>query len=433
VACSRHAAIQYKKTLDELKAPSSEVLISKSNNDEKDLAAFHKSKTEEQEIIRRFKEEADPKILIVCDKLLTGFDAPVDQVMYLDSPLKEHTLLQAVARVNRTLQGKQYGLVVDYWGVSQDLQEALRMFTVEESEGLINMDYKKEVLPRLQSAHNAAMNFFREVGVNNIDACVRYLEPEDRRVAFDQRFKLLSNYMDMLFPDPAALPFVKDLRHLAEIRARARNVYRDPQLSLNECSEKVRKLIEEHIRADSVIRVIEPTSIFSKKFDEEIKRLGSDEARATVVEHAIKQEINIKLHEDPVFYESLKERLERILFEFKDGRINAAKQLVLLEEVLDDVRHPENSAKEMGVEQNVAPFYNLIKSSGGQEDPKDLATSIYNALDELAVVEWSYKEDIKREMRRNIKRILRAGGCPDEKLDFLSIQILDLAKARFVR
>ena len=107
VACSRLAAIKYKKILDELNGPSSEVLISKSHHDEAEYAPYHKSKTEDEEVIRRFKEEEDPKIIIVCDKLLTGFDAPVEQVMYLDSPLKEHTLLQAIARVNRPYGGKR--------------------------------------------------------------------------------------------------------------------------------------------------------------------------------------------------------------------------------------------------------------------------------------------------------------------------------------
>ncbi|MBU0650765.1 type I restriction endonuclease subunit R, partial [bacterium] len=226
VACSRLAAIKYKQILDEMNAPSSEVLISKNHNDEAEYVPFHKSKTEEQEIIRRFKEESDPQIIIVCDKLLTGFDAPVEQVMYLDSPLKEHTLLQAIARVNRTYKNKKYGLIVDYWGVSQDLQDALNMFSTEESEGMIHTDYKKEILPRLQAAHNAAINFFRDFKREDIEACVQFLEPEDRRVTFDQRFKLFSNYLDMLFPDPAAIPFIKDLKWLAGIRTRARNRYR---------------------------------------------------------------------------------------------------------------------------------------------------------------------------------------------------------------
>lgn len=451
VACSRLAAVKYKKILDELGAPSSEVLISKNHNDEKELVHYHKSQTQEQEIIWQFKEEKYPNIIIVCDKLLTGFDAPVEQVMYLDSPLKEHTLLQAIARVNRTYQGKKYGLVVDYWGISQELQGALDMFTTEESDGLIPKDYKKEILPRLQASHNAAINFFREIDINNIDACVQYLKPEDKRVTFDQRFKIFANYMDMLFPDPLALPFVKDMKWLAEIRIRARNKYRDEQLSFTECSDKVRQLIEEHIKADGITHLIEPTSIFSKKFDEEIERLNSQESKASEIEHAVKHEINFKVHEDPVYYESLKERLLRIIRDFKEERINAAQQLEFLKDVMEEIRHPEKQAKKMGVDPKIAPFYNIINeslkssneyiredgasygSSKNPENQKDISKQIYAALDELAVVEWSFKEDVKREMRRKIKRILRAANYNEDDIESLTVKIMDLARSRFVR
>ncbi len=451
VACSRRAAIKYKQILDDLNAPSSEVLISKNHNDEAEFIPHHKSKTEEQEVIRKFKEEKDPQIIIVCDKLLTGFDAPVEQVIYLDSPLKEHTLLQAIARVNRTYKHKKYGLVVDYWGVSQDLQDALNMFTQEESEGIIHRDYKKEIFPRLQAAHNAVMNLFRDINKDDIEVCVQYLEPEDRRVTFDQRFKLFTNYLDMLFPDPAAIPFIKDLKWLAEIRARARNRYRDEQLSLKECSDKVRQLIEEHIKAEGITQLVEPTSIFKEKFDEEIEKLKSDEAKASEIEHAVKHEITFKVYEDPVYYESLKERLDRIISDFKEGRINAAKQLELLKEVLEDMRHPEKQAIS-GIDSKIAPFYNIINESSESSkefrvrediapygisknlsDPKDISKEIYAALDELAVVDWQLKEDVKREMRRKIKRILRATGYPNDKIESVTVKMLDLARARFVR
>jgi len=434
VSCSRLGAIKYKKMLEDLNGPSCEVLISKHHNDEEEFIPYHKSKTEEQEIIRRFKEEKDPQIIIVCDKLLTGFDAPVEQVMYLDSPLKEHTLLQAIARVNRVYHKKRYGLIIDYWGVSQDLQDALDMFTVEESDGIIHKDFKNEILPRLQSAHNAAMNFFRDLDLNDTEACLLYLEPEDRRVTFDQRFRLFSNYMDMLFPDPAAIPFVSDLKKLAEIRTRARNHYKDDHLSLKECSHKVRMLIDEHVKAENISQLVEPTSIFTEKFDEEIEKLTSDEARASGIEHAIRHEITFKIEEDRIFYETLRDRLDRIISDFQEGRINAAEQLKLVQEVLEEMRHPEKKAQDLGVERHVMPFFNLLSKSGNDNDEmKRAASDIYNKLDGLAVVDWEFKEDIKREMRRNVKRILRATSVDRDEIEAITIKILDLARANLVR
>lgn len=436
VTVSRLAAVKYHKKIRELGGPSCEVLITVGHN-ESEFANYKKSKAEEEEVIRRFKEEKEPKMLIVCDKLLTGFDAPVEQVMYLDCPLKEHTLLQAMGRVNRKLDKKEYGLVVDYWGVSQDLQEALHMYGTDVSEGMVQADYKKEVLPRLQTAHKAAMDFFididkiRKEGEKYDDACVRYLEPEDRRNVLDQRFKLYARYMDMLLPDPAALPYIKDLSWLAFIRTRARNKYRDEWKPEDSFSEKVRKLIDDHINVDGIRQLVGPISIFSEKFDEEVGKLSSDESKASEIEHAVKHEINVKIHEDPVFYESLRDRLLRIINDYKEGRINAAQQLLFLKDVLDDIRSPDKHAAELGVPPEVAPFYSLISESVSQNgELKHAAQEIYDALNKLIVVDWQYKEDTKRTMRRDIKRILKSANYPVNSIQDMTAKVMDLAARR---
>jgi type I restriction enzyme, R subunit len=437
VAVNRQAALRYKEVLGELNAPSSDVLISVVNDDDKEYRKFRRSKSDENELIRKFKKEADPKILIVCDKLLAGFDAPVEQVMYLHKPLKEHTLLQAMGRVNRKNANKEYGLVVDYWGVADELQTALKMYSEDGIEGLVLTDYKKEILPRLQAAHHAAMNFFREVPAQEDEvlyneACVLYLEPEDRRVAFDQRFKLFSRYMDMLLPDPKALPYKKDLKWLSNIRIRARNRYRDDHLSLDGCSEKVRKLIDENIAVGGITQLIEPTSIFSKKFDEEVERLSSPEAKASEIEHAIKHEITVKIDENPVFYESLSARLQRIIDDYRQHRLNSIEQLKLLRDLLEDARAPDKHAMRLGLDPDVAPFYELItKDSKDKEVLKPVAEEVYATLKELTVVDWQQKEDIKRELRRQIKRLLRAASYPTESIQDRTSQIMDLAARRF--
>ena len=139
VTTSRHAAVTYKEALDRLNGPESALLMSSGHNDEERLARWHLSKEQQDRLIERFKDPGDPlSILVVCDMLLTGFDAPVEQVMYLDAALKEHTLLQAIARVNRPHgDEKTYGLVVDYWGVSVELSEALAVFSATDVQGAL--------------------------------------------------------------------------------------------------------------------------------------------------------------------------------------------------------------------------------------------------------------------------------------------------------
>ncbi|MDT8266234.1 hypothetical protein RQ832_23490, partial [Roseomonas sp. DSM 102946] len=133
VTVSRDVAVSYVEALRQLGAPECALIMSASNNDSARLQAHHLSKRDRDTMIGRFKKRDDPlKILVVCDMLLTGFDAPVEQVLYLDAPLREHTLLQAIARVNRTADGKTYGLVVDYWGDNRRISDALDMFSDED-------------------------------------------------------------------------------------------------------------------------------------------------------------------------------------------------------------------------------------------------------------------------------------------------------------
>jgi hypothetical protein len=156
VTSSRECAVHYKETLDRLNAPESAVVFSSSNDDKAHLVKWATDKEQRTRIIERFQKANDPlSILVVCDMLLTGFDAPIEQVMYLDSSLKEHTLLQAIARVNRVYdETKPYGLVVDYWGVSEALQEALSIFSPTDVRGVLTP--KSDELPRLQARHQAA-------------------------------------------------------------------------------------------------------------------------------------------------------------------------------------------------------------------------------------------------------------------------------------
>ena len=281
VAASRHTAVTVKETLDRLNGPESALIMSAGHNDEARLARWRLRKDEQDQAIERFKNRGDRlSVLVVCDMLLTGFDAPVEQVLYLDAPLKEHTLLQAIARVNRPLgEEKTYGLVVDYWGVSAKLQDALAVFSTTDVQGALTPNVDE--LPRLESRHAAAMKFFGTVAdTNDLDACVRVLEPEDVRAGFDLAFRRFSQSMDMLLPDPRALAYHADLRWLGKIRGAARARYRDDRLDLSGCGEKVRALIADAVAADGIQVLVKEVQLFSPEFDEKVDALGATDERA---------------------------------------------------------------------------------------------------------------------------------------------------------
>jgi type I restriction enzyme R subunit len=445
VAYSREVACLYKDTLDRFHAPQSAILISGSNDDDKRLVPHHTSEEERKELVQRFLKKEDPlQILVVCDMLLTGFDAPVEQVMYLDSPLKEHTLLQAIARVNRTADGKTYGLIVDYWGVSEALQEALAIFAPSDIQHALTP--KMDELPRLQARHAVALRFFVNVkNKDDLDVCVAVLEPEDVRDEFDQAFKRFSQSLDMMLPDPRALPYVGDARWLGKIRAAAAAKYRDGRLDISDCGAKVRALIEEAVIAEGIQILVKQISLFTPEFEEKLKALKSDEARASEMEHAIRNEIHVKLDENPAFYKSLRERLEQIIADRKVKRIDAAQQLKLFEALTKEIRGQAAAAQDMGLSEVGFAIYGLISESKpmrtaeahlhGNVRVDEARKELASLLDELltpqtTIVDWAQKDDVQREMRRLIKKQLKAASYPTERVESVAESVVDLLKRR---
>ena len=442
VATSRHAAVSFKETLDRMNAPESAVIMSVGHNDEARLARWHLRRDEQDRLIERFKDRDDPlAVLVVCDMLLTGFDAPIEQVMYLDAPLKEHTLLQAIARVNRPHgEEKTYGLVVDYWGVSAKLQDALAIFATTDVQGALTPSVDE--LPRLQSRHAAAMRFFQAVAdPNDLNACVQVLEPEDVRAAFDLAFRRFSQSMDMLLPDRRALAYHADLRWLGKIRGAARARYRDDRLDLSGCGEKVRKLIADAVVADGVQILVKEVQLFSPEFEEKVEALRTDEAKASEMEHAIRHEISVRLEENPAFYQSLRERLEAIIEERRQERLDAAHQLSLLNSLREELKGEQTRAQDIGLDSRGFAIYGLLEEQRPMPVREDAAP--YNAAnrdlaslidEEVApiteLVDWWQKDDLQRQMRSKIKRQLRASGIEADAVESLAANIVDLAKVR---
>lgn len=433
VAVTREAAVTYKEYLDELSDIESKVIISAGPDDTDRLKKHHLSKEEEKAVIERFKKplsEDKLAILIVCDKLLTGFDAPIEQVMYLDKPLKEHNLLQAIARTNRTYEKKDYGLIVDYFGVSRFLEKALAIFSKQDIQGaLMPID---SVLPRLQSRHRAAMKFFDYIRPEDVEACIQVLEPEDVRQQFELAFKRFAQSMDMIMPNPKAQPFVNDLKFLGKIRQLAKSRYREEGMDISDCGEKVKELIAEHLRASSVQVLHDPIDILSSKFEQKLDELKSNEAKASEMEHAIRHEIRVKIQENPVYYTSLKERLEKLIEARKLKQMDIVELVEQLRSMIEDMRNTAKKSEEHGFTREQYPFYQMLEKHLPEEEKetlKDLTQIVTEIIQNESVVEWTQKEDVKREMRKKIKRQLRVAKCPD--VEGLTQQLMNLAEVHY--
>ncbi|WP_244859988.1 type I restriction endonuclease subunit R [Nitrosococcus oceani] len=443
VVGSRHAATVFKQTLDELDAPPSEVIISGKHNDPATLAQYT-DRVHQKQAIQNFTKplgEDPTAFLIVKDMLLTGFDAPIAQVMYMDRSLKDHALMQAIARVNRTCKGKQAGFIVDYHGLSDDLTEALNQFSSEDVQGTYHT--LKDEIPKLKAAHTRVAAIFAGVKGADVDDYVLRLKDEDTRQQFERGFKRFAKQMDVILPDVAAKPYVPDLKFWGKVQNAARNRYRDPGLNILDAGEKVRKLVEEHIISTGVDPKIPPVDLMAANFRESVEQIKSPESRASEIESAIKHHLIVNLEEDPEFYKSLSLRLREII-EKTNGKWE--QQLELLLQMVDNIEtEHKQAADEVGLTKTEFAFYNILMAEvtrhGGDglvgdevhEDIKATSQFLVKTFDEATqIVDFFHKPDEVKRMKKEIKRAILDCSYADKALvTVVQERFMDLAKRKF--
>jgi type I restriction enzyme R subunit len=319
-------------------------IISGANNDDPAWKQWTDGAAQEQRI-KRFKQpllhgdpaKTDPlAFLIVKSMLLTGFDAPIEGVMYLDRPIREAELLQTIARVNRTGHGKQFGIVVDYYGLAHHLKEALNVYADEDIDGALQS--LKDEIPVLRDRHRRVVDLFRSRGIDSLahtEACVEALADERLRAEFAVKLKAFLSTLDVVLPRPEGLPFAPDAKKLAFIYARARNRYRDTPVLGKDVGAKVRKLIDDHVVSMGVNPKIPPISLTDADFETHVAREPNDRAKASEMEHAIRAHIREHLDQDPVAYRKLSERLRDVLAELGEQWEELTREL---QGLIDEIR-----------------------------------------------------------------------------------------------
>ena len=213
--------------------------------------------------------------------------------------------------MNRTKANKFSGYIVDYFGLTDYLAEALEVFSNTDVQGALKN--LKDEIPTLQSAHTRVKQHLKGQDLQDIDSCIAALSDELKRQQFEADFRTFAKQVEVVLPDAAANPFLPDLKSLGKVVIGCRNRYRDEQLNIVGCGEKVRDLIEEHVRATGVDPRVPPTKLFDVEFEQLVAAQTNDRAKASEVENAIKAHIKVKVDEDPEFYQSLALRLEEII------------------------------------------------------------------------------------------------------------------------
>lgn len=441
IGASRH--------LDTIRRLEFATIVSHNHNDPPSWRDWTE-KASQDALIARFKKplvHEDPAkqdglaFLCVKSMLTTGFDAPVEQVLYLDRKVVAHELLQTIARVNRRVRGKDCGYIVDYIGVARHLHDALGDYDDETHDPMVDV---RDEVPKLRDRHKRVMDVFLTRGISDIrdiEACVDLLADVKVRAEFINKLRLFLESLGIVMPRPEAMPYLRDAKILGFIAKVAANLYYDDQLNLYGVKHKVKQLIDEYIAANGIDPKIPPIEILDVDFAEYVDAGKSAKARASRMLHAARHHISIHLHEDPAFFTKLSERLEQILQDLKDNWTELERELRrFIEEELKQGREHEVEGLDPKLQ---APFFGLLKETAEETTGQSLDNGKFRTAVTTTI---EIVEHIRQEIRRVgfwrdppsrqqlenwvYRRLRRSKLIPDDRVQELSVRLVDLAKSR---
>lgn len=483
VAQDKATGLLYKKFLDDFGFVSSEVLISGPDEREgeedvheesqgvvkafwkKMMAKYGSEKEYNRQVISAFKHAEQPEIIIVVDKLLTGFDAPRNTVLYLTRRLKGHTLLQAIARVNRLYDGKDFGYIIDYRGVLQNLDEALDIYgqlSELDKEGLDDLctaltDVEAEV-QKLPQKYSDLWDLFKEIrNRRDEEAYELLLAEEETREKFYER---LSSYARTLAialssasflektPEAKQEKYKADLRFFMKLRTSVRKRYAEV-VDFKEYEARIQKLVDQHVGTGEVERITELVNIFdADAFAEEVEKLDSTASKADTIAYRTRRTIHDRMQEDPAFYRKFSEMLEDAIRAFREQRLSDAEYLRAVAEIAEKVRNRtgDDIPEELAHHDVAKAFFGVLQDvlteyAGDGFDPRTTGSQASLAIDEIIqenrIVNWTNNSDVQKQMMGAIEDYLfelkeqQGIELTFEDIDKILELVLDIARTRY--
>ena len=454
VTPKKRVAILYKKFLDEIGKVASEVLITAPDDREgeevaygdtpQEVKAFWKKMMDEHgtpekyqnNLISRFKNQETPEIMIVVDKLLTGFDEPKVTVMYLDRSLKGHTLLQAVARVNRTCEGKDYGYIIDYYGVLQELDNALSIYSDYDEEG--QKELNDTLLPiadkiaELPQRYSDLWDMFKTIpNKRDLEAHAQSLRLEDRRHEFYDRLTAYSSVLQLAL---STIEFYKttdektihrykdDLNMFAKLRTAVQLRYSDT-VDYKKYEARIEKLINHHVESDAVKVITNLVNIFDKEdFQKEVDSIVGTAAKADTIATRTSKYIRENMDSDPAFYKKFSQLIKEAIELYEQGRLTDNEYLVKMMQYKEDVLNHTDSELPAELEHNNAAkaYFGIALENYKRLFPdmpvREMALATTHAFDEIIkktvivdgsiLVDWQSKSDTIGRMKIEMEDVL---------------------------
>ena len=411
VAVDREACALYKEALDRhLPSEYSEVVYSPSHQDPEAMKVHWHTDDEEKEIRKKFSDKNEqPKILIVTQKLLTGFDAPILYCIYLDKPMRDHVLLQAIARVNRPYEDndgliKPYGFVLDFVGIFANLEKALAFDSEEMGSVIRNIDVLKTLFAKLIQEDAAQyLPFARGWDDKAKEDAIEHFEDKEIRETFFKFFKQLQNIYTILSPDACLHPFIDDYQSLASLYGLIRNAYADRPYVDKELTAKTKQLLQQHTGSDPFALPGSIQELNANTLREIKQSYASDKVKVLNLRKILHKTVTEESRSKP-FLISIGERAEALTEAYENRQKSTQEVLAAYEELVEGCERASSERDRMNLDENAYAVYTVLKEFAEDITPEQMR-EVDSVFDQFPDYQWNEQQE--RELRINLYRILR--------------------------
>ena len=411
VAVDREACALYKQALDKhLPSAYSEVVYSPYHQDAENLKAYHHTPDEEKGIRKKFANKtAQPKILIVTQKLLTGFDAPILYCIYLDKPMRDHVLLQAIARVNRPYEDedgllKPAGFVLDFVGIFENLERALA-FDSDMVESVIqNIDVLKEAFAK-RIREDALQYLPLASGWDDKakERAIAHFEDKDSRETFFKFFRTVQNLYDILSPDAFLRPFIAEYQALASLYGLMRNAYADRIYVDKELTAKTRELLQTHTESNLFEL---PDAVYELSSDT-LREINQSHASETVkvlnLRKALRQTVTDQSRSKP-FLISIGERAEAVAEAYENRQLATQDVLAEFRKLAEEYARAARESDQLGLDENAFAVYTVLKNAM-ENITLEQALAVNQVFEQFPDYQWN--EHQQSQLRTTLYQTLR--------------------------
>ena len=430
VAVDREACALYKKALDKhLPADFSRVVFSPAQGDRELLREFYLSEDDEKKVRKDFIRKTEkPKILIVTEKLLTGFDAPILYCMYLDKPMRDHVLLQAIARVNRPYEDserlvKPYGFVLDFVGIFEKLEKALAFDSDVVTSVIQNIEVLKQLFGTMmkEQAPNY-LPFAKGWDDKAKERAVAHFEEKNRRGDFFKWFRQLQNLYDIISPDAFMRPFIDDYLLLSELYAFIRNAYGERIYVDREISNKTRDLLQKH----TISGQLELPGAIHALGPEELEKLRDSDTSDNTKILNLRKILTVTVQDNGAskpFLLSIGERAEKLAEAYEDRQLTTQQALLQFEKLAREATEADIERQRLGLDENSFAIHKTVAEADNGFDAKQ-AKGINALFDQFPDYRWNKQQEskLRTELYKTLRPLIGTGKMIDVANRLLRLQ-----------